>query len=186
MLSKTNLKNQARKYYKRTLAGPGKFGVFILLCILIIFSFEALGLSNRENNLEYRTINKKVIPVKIQEKKSNDSQDLKRRSSTLDNKLKVFNEIDSERKIHLIEKILYKGALEQKHYENSVLLNKLNSIKDYFDNFDFESENINTNPELSKAIKDINDNNNDEYFRNFEYEGDLKKNDYRKLMFFDA
>ena len=129
MLSTKNLRNQAKKYYKRTLAGPGKFGVFILLCILIIFSFESLGLSHRESNLEIRTINKRVTPVKIQEKKVKIVHNAKNNPSTLDNKLKKFNQIDVKRKVFEIEKILYKGALEQQNYEDRLLIEKIESIK---------------------------------------------------------
>merc|ERR1711957_797311 len=99
MLSKIYLKNLAKKYYKRTLAGPGKFGVFIFLCLIIIFSFETLGLSNIESNLEIRTINKRVIPVvQFQEKKANNARSTYKRSSTLDNKLRKSNEFDNEKK----------------------------------------------------------------------------------------
>ena len=52
MQSKDYFKNKARKIAKQTWAGPGKFGVFIILCIIVIATFESLGLSNREKNLE--------------------------------------------------------------------------------------------------------------------------------------
>lgn len=129
MLSKTYLKNQAKLYYKRTLAGPGKFGVFILFCILIIFSIESLGLSNREGNLEIRTINKRVIPVKIQEKKVNIAHSSYKSSSTFNNKVKISNEIDNEKRILELQRIIWKGAKEQQKYENILFIQKLESIR---------------------------------------------------------
>ena len=63
MQPKDYIKNKARKIAKQTWAGPGKFGVFIILCIIIIATFESLGLSNREKNLELRTVQNIVIPV---------------------------------------------------------------------------------------------------------------------------
>merc|ERR1712032_4892 len=130
MLSKIYFKNLARKYYKRTLAGPGKFGVFILLCLLIIFSFETLGLSNIESNLEIRTINKRVIPVvKIQEKKANSAHSSYKSSSTLDNKLKISNKFDNERKKIEMERILLIGAVTQQNYENNLLVQKIEEIE---------------------------------------------------------
>merc|ERR1711957_705702 len=112
MLSKIYLKNLAKKYYKRTLAGPGKFGVFIFLCLIIIFSFETLGLSNIESNLEIRTINKRVIPVvQFQEKKANNARSTYKRSSTLDNKLRKSNEFDNEKKKKSKWQIFYSQEL---------------------------------------------------------------------------
>ncbi len=137
MLSKTNLKNQAKRYYKRTLAGPGKFAVFILLCILIIFSFESLGLSNKESNLEIRTINKRLIPVNIQDTKANNAHSCNKSSSTLDtDKLKKFNDIDHKNKIFEMEKILYKGAIDQQNYQDRLYIEMLESINNK-SNFDF-------------------------------------------------
>ena len=56
MQSKEYLKIKARKLAKQTWAGPGKFGVFIVICIIVIATFESLGLSNREKNLELRSV----------------------------------------------------------------------------------------------------------------------------------
>ena len=130
MLSKIYLKNLAKKYYKRTLAGPGKFGVFIFLCLIIIFSFETLGLSNIESNLEIRTINKRVIPVvQFQEKKANNARSTYKRSSTLDNKLRKSNEFDNEKKKLEMANILFAGAIQQQNYENILLVQKIEEIK---------------------------------------------------------
>lgn len=123
MLSKTYLNNQARKIYKKTLAGPGKFGIFILLCIIIVFSFESLGLSNKEKNLEIRTVNKKVIPIKIQEKKAKKVRSLeKENSNALKQKIKIVTEMDLTKRIIERESILLSGAIEQKIYENNINL----------------------------------------------------------------
>ena len=54
--SKEYFKNKARKLAKQTWAGPGKFGVFIVLCFILVATFESLGLSNREKNLEMRSV----------------------------------------------------------------------------------------------------------------------------------
>jgi len=129
MLSKTDFKKKALRLYKKTLAGPGKFGVFIILCILIIFSFESLGLSNKESNLEIRTINKRVIPVINQESKAKPAHSSNKSSSTLvTKKLKKFNDIDHKNKISEMEKILYKGAIDQQNYQDKLLIEKIESI----------------------------------------------------------
>lgn len=128
MLSKTNFKKTAMRYYKRTLAGPGKFGVFILLAILIIFSFESLGLSNKESNLEIRTINKRVVIMN--DSKANSAHSGNKSSSTLDTRqLKKHNDFDHKKKIFEMEKILYKGAIEQQDYQDRLFIEKLEAIK---------------------------------------------------------
>ena len=121
MLSKNNLKNQAKNYYKKTLAGPGKFGVFILLCILIIFSFEQMGLTNKESNLEMRSINKRVIPVKMQEKKAKNVHIANKSSNSFDDKLKISTEIDNTRRLLERENILLSGAFDQKDFEKNAV-----------------------------------------------------------------
>ena len=119
MLSKTELKNQAKYYYKKTLAGPGKFAIFILISIIIIFSIELMGLSNKESNLEIRLINKRVIPVmKIKEKNSKKFHNDKKNSNTFDDKLKISTQIDNSRRILMRENILVSGAFEQNNFEN--------------------------------------------------------------------
>jgi hypothetical protein len=126
MQHRTNdLKNQAKNLYKKTLAGPGKFGIFILLCIMIIFSFEQLGLTNKESNIEMRSVNKRVIPVKIQsqsqeKKRAKKVHNAKDNSNSFDDKIKIFTEIDNSRRILNRQNILISGAIDQNDYETSV------------------------------------------------------------------
>jgi hypothetical protein len=116
MQPKDYLKNQARKLAKQTWAGPGKFGVFIIICIFIIAAFESLGLSNREKNLEIRTVSKVVISQahsQVIEVKENNTE-------MFNEKLKLSAQFDYEKKILQRENILLFGALDQYMYENSV------------------------------------------------------------------
>merc|ERR1712032_555066 len=139
-----NLKNQAKTFYKKTLAGPGKFGVFILLCIMIIFSFEQLGLTNKESNIEMRSVNKRVIPVKTnsqKKKRAKKVRDSKKNSNSFDDKIRMFTEIDKSRVIIERENILISGALEQKAYENNVQIEyeNLNSISNLNEEIFFDA-----------------------------------------------
>jgi len=119
MQSKEYIKNKARKLAKQTWAGPGKFGVFILLCILIIATFESLGLSNKEKNLEFRSVQKIVMPINIAEKKTKENSDiLEANSNSFNEKLKISTQIDMNKKIIEREKILLNGAMEQNLFEN--------------------------------------------------------------------
>ena len=120
MQSKEYIKNKARKLAKQTWAGPGKFGVFILLCILIVATFESLGLANREQNLEYRSVQKIVIPIKTMEKTVvGISESTESNSSLLNERLKISTQIDLNNKILEREKILLNGAMEQNIFENN-------------------------------------------------------------------
>ena len=129
MQSKEYIKNKARKLAKQTWAGPGKFGVFILLCILIVATFESLGLANREQNLEYRSVQKIVIPIKTMDKnfvgisESNESN-----SSLLNERLKISTQIDMNNKILEREKILLNGAMEQNIFENNHNINEFENL----------------------------------------------------------
>ena len=116
--NKEFLKNQARKLAKQTWAGPGKFGVLILLSIIVIATFESLGLSNREKNLEFRTVQKIVMPVNSIEKNLV-SESAEFNSNNLNEKLKILKQIDLNKKVIEREKILLNGAMEQNIFENN-------------------------------------------------------------------
>lgn len=131
-MSKEYFKNQARKLAKQTWAGPGKFGVFILLCIMIVAAFESLGLSNREQNLEFRSVQKIVIPIHSMNKNvaemsmSENHQPDTNSSNLLNERIKISTQIDLNNKILGREKILLNGAMEQNIFEN----NQSNEFKD--------------------------------------------------------
>ncbi len=121
MQPKEYLKNKARKFVKQTWAGPGKFGVFIIFCIIIIATFESLGLSNRERNLEMRSVPSIVIPV--QEKLNIEFVPTIKESNrdSLQEMLKKSSVIDFQKKLVERENILLEGAVEQflfEHFEN--------------------------------------------------------------------
>jgi len=121
MQSREYIKNKARKIAKQTWAGPGKFGVFILLCIMIIATFESLGLSNREKNLEFRSVQKIVIPIHTIEKNIiENSESADTNSNSLNEKLKISTQIDMDKKLIEREKILLYGAMEQSIFENNI------------------------------------------------------------------
>ena len=129
MQSKEYLKNKARQIAKQTWAGPGKFGVFIVLCILVVATFESLGLSNREKNLEIRNVQNIVFPVTIINEK-NKKEDLvsivnseNPNNDSLNEKLKMSVKIDFERKSAERESLLVYAAIDQFIYENNLIVN---------------------------------------------------------------
>jgi uncharacterized protein YoxC len=114
MQSKDYFKIKARKLAKQTWAGPGKFGVFIVLCIIVIAMFESLGLSNREMNLELRAIPLVAIQVNlklIDEKIDSKTEDISYKINTIDN---VYNHVSKIR-----EEMLLYAAVDQLIYEKS-------------------------------------------------------------------
>jgi hypothetical protein len=126
MQSKEYFKNKARKLAKQTWAGPGKFGVFIVLCIIIVATFESLGLSNREKNLEMRTVQNIVIPVT--DKVIVDVGNSIEVNHELQEKLKISASIDFQKKILERENILLFGAVEQYLFEHQSYIKNYESV----------------------------------------------------------
>ena len=126
MQSKEFFKNKVRKLAKQTWAGPGKFGVFIVLCIIVVATFESLGLSNREKNLEMRTVQNIVIPVSdkiiIEVEQANEA------NMELQEKLKISTSIDFQKKILERENILLYGAVEQYLFEHQTYIKNYEAI----------------------------------------------------------
>jgi hypothetical protein len=121
MQSKEYLKNKARKFAKQTWAGPGKFGVFIVLCIMIVAAFESVGLSNREKNLELRTVKKIVMP--LHESRETIEKEIalntdSANSETVNELLKLSTQMDFEKKNMERENILLFGAVDQYLFEH--------------------------------------------------------------------
>jgi len=128
MQSKEYLKNKARKLAKQTWAGPGKFGVFIVLCIIVVATFESLGLSNRERNLEMRTVQNIVIPVTDKITIETDHNQIEA-NAELQEKIKQSTYIDFQKKILERENILLYGAVDQYLFEH----------QNYIKNFEYSS-----------------------------------------------
>ena len=135
MQSKEYLKNKARQIAKQTWAGPGKFGVFIVLCIIVVATFESLGLSNREKNLEIRNVQNIVFPVTIinDKNKKEELESLmtkeKPNTDSLNEKLKISAVLDFERKSAERENLLIYAAMDQFLYENNYIVNDENKTK---------------------------------------------------------
>ena len=129
MQSKEYIKNQARKLAKQTWAGPGKFGVLIILSIIVIATFESLGLSNREKNLEFRNVQNIVMPIDFSEKNIVEGQDLvESKLNSLNEKIKISTQIDINNKIFEREKILLNGAMEQNIFENNFIIKNFEKL----------------------------------------------------------
>jgi hypothetical protein len=130
--TKEILKNKVKKIAKQTWAGPGKFGVFIVICIFIVATFESLGLSNREKNLELRSIPSIVIPVSNEPEKSQSelmkiSDTVK--DSSLTEKLKISTLLDFEKKNMKRENIILYGAVDQYLFEHKTDIKDFDSMK---------------------------------------------------------
>lgn len=124
--NKEYLKSKAKRIAKTTWAGPGKFGVFIVLCIIVVATFESLGLSNRERNLEFRNLSNMVIafegtdPSEISYADLNQSPKIKNLDSQeLNHKIKIFTQKDIEDKNIERNKMLLSAAVDQYIYENN-------------------------------------------------------------------
>lgn len=138
------LKTKFSVILKQILTGSGNIGVFIILSIIVVATFESLGLSNREKNLEHRLIQNMDLSIEsfdksyYQDSKTSIKTELKNIYSNNNNdvlieKLKMDSQKDLENKNLERNKILFTGAIEQYLYENKE--NFPNS-----DNFAFEEK----------------------------------------------
>ena len=118
MQSKEYIKIKARKFAKQTWAGPGKFGVFIVICIIIIATFETLGLSNREKNLELRSI--PLVAVQLNLKTIEEGINAENQSGN-DNSVQVHEKIEESAKVNKEnrENMMLSAAVDQYLYENT-------------------------------------------------------------------
>ena len=118
MQSKEYIKIKARKFAKQTWAGPGKFGVFIVICIIIIATFETLGLSNREKNLELRSI--PLVAVQLNLKTIEEGINAENKSGN-DNSVQVNIKIEESAEVNKEnrENMMLSAAVDQYLYENT-------------------------------------------------------------------
>jgi len=138
------LRNKARKLAKQTWAGPGKFGVFIVICIIVIAFFESVGLSNREKNLELRNVHNIVMPTNYKIEKINEGVDQLKSQLVLSSQTQSIK-IDSEKKNADRVNILLLGAMEQYLFEH----------KDEIDNYEkIETANEKKEKFVSLLIKE--------------------------------
>merc|ERR1712151_1462931 len=113
---------------KQILNGSGNIGVFIVLSIITVATFEGLGLSNREINLEHRLIQNMDLSIDsldkgfYQNSKVNVKSDLKTlkkdNNDVLSQRLRIDSQRDYENRNIERTKILFEGAIEQYLYEN--------------------------------------------------------------------
>jgi len=103
--------------------------VFIVICIIIVATFEGLGLSNREKNLEIRNVQNIVFPVTIVTEKDKQEELIPivnnepSNPESFSEKLKISAQIDFEMKSSQRENLLIFAAMDQFLYENDVLVN---------------------------------------------------------------
>jgi len=125
-----NFKTKVSVLLKQILTGSGNIGVFIILSIIVVATFESLGLSNREKNLEHRLIQNMDLSIESLDKSFYDQSkttiktELKtvninnNNSDLLIQKLKMDSMKDLENKNLERNKILFTGSVEQYLYEN--------------------------------------------------------------------
>ena len=136
MQSNDYFRTKARRFAKQTWAGPGRFGVFILLCLVVVATFESLGLSNRERNLELRNVQSVVMPIELTpDKMSFDATENVNhiKIENFQEKLKQSAQIDFEKKNLERENILIYGTVDQYLFEHQNYIQNydgLNSLQE--------------------------------------------------------
>jgi len=164
---KEYIKNKAIRVARISCAGPGKFAVFILLCIIVIATFESLGLSNRERNIEFRNLSNMVIALNSKDNTQfsytdlNQSDKIKNLDSLeLNQRLRVITQKDFEDKNIERSKMLLNAAVDQYIYEkdkseNLRSLSKEEKIKRIFDHIMKENRYDETEKEENEKEEDF-------------------------------
>ena len=92
---------------KQNWSAPAVMSVFILICMICIFSFESIGLLNNARNINYRL------------------------SPSSELKIKLFMEEGSNaKKTHLLHKKVEITSIENEHLKSHALKEKLNAVND--------------------------------------------------------
>lgn len=122
---------------KKNWSAPAIISAFILTCMIIVYSFESIGLLNKERNLDMRLSNPESL-IKTSYKdlktiysdkfnshqinpKSEENAHLKK--DFVLNKINIHSKKSKETYIETINKILIEGAISQMQFENSVYNN---------------------------------------------------------------
>lgn len=156
VINKENLKLKANRFAKYSCSGPGKFAVFIILCIIIVAALENLGLTNKERNLDTRKVNN-LIKFNIkkhteehQERINNGiTQDLlSYQNYVLNEKIKNFSLKNLEEKNMERGKMLFSAAVDQFIYENKET--------DFVEGFANEIEEMSTEEKLNMILSELN------------------------------
>ena len=135
---------KANHLRKKNWSAPTIMSVFIIICMMIIFSFETLGLANKEKNLDYRhttpekskqllNIGIKTVSEHISETGSSNyeiSNEII--TNKLIDKLKFLTERSKEETMEKMLKILNEGAKYQNDY-NSLLNIPLEENREFYD-----------------------------------------------------
>jgi hypothetical protein len=136
---------------KKNWSAPTIMGAFILTCMIIIYSFEYLGLTNKEKNLDHRITNpENLIKVVSNTVKINrhiqENTPPENLGSTY---FKFLTQKDKEKHLIEMKNILLEAAEHQYNYENpESFMQKL--LKSY--NVNFNDEEMSKNNNSSKII----------------------------------
>ena len=125
------LLTKAKQIRKQNWSAPATMSVFIIICMIIVFSFESMGLANKERNLEFRhttaekSINifiKLVIRTFSEEKFKETKVEISQENiqNKLIEKLRDLSERNKEESLEKMYKILAEGANIQQNYEKDV------------------------------------------------------------------
>lgn len=138
---------------KKNWSAPAIISAFILTCMIIVYSFESIGLLNKERNLDMRLSNpESLIKTSYKDLKviysdkfvSNEINFRNEENSHLKkdfvlNKINIHSKKSKENHIETINKILIEGAISQMRFESSIY----NNTENYFESSSFNN-NINS------------------------------------------
>merc|ERR1712151_1084197 len=107
---------KANQIRKQNWSAPTIMTAFIIVCMFMVYSFETIGILNKERNINFRlTAPERVIKsydIKNGISSENEAK-IEYQGKIVSDKLKNFSLVDKEKNLEKIREIMMQGALEQ-------------------------------------------------------------------------
>ena len=120
---------KANQFRKQNWSAPTIMTVFIIVCMIVIYSMESLGLANKEKNLEFRyTTPEKIIRTVSEATQTRGPLESSEDDIMLIQQLRVSSERSKDDHLEQMMRILIDGANYQYGYQNKVEENEFYDI----------------------------------------------------------
>lgn len=133
MLFSKSFLRKANQFRKQKWSAPTVMGVFILICMMLVFGFESLGIAQKEKNLDYRIVTPEkcksnffyfllilvietITKDKISSISKNKANPTNKDLEVVSERIKVLTMKNKEEQTEQLMNMLVKGAHDQINY----------------------------------------------------------------------
>merc|ERR1711934_852052 len=126
---------KANQIRKQNWSAPSVMSAFIIFCMFMVYSFETIGILNKDRNIDFR--------ITTPETNIKTSNVINFSGEIISDKLKNFSEKNREENLEKIRQIMLDGAMEQIQLESCTEIEES------------ENENGNKKPEAMLEFFDV-------------------------------